>query len=61
VIGLILGALGIYAALALLLEDARHGTVLPLGRVARGQDSLQDGLASQLHDLPHEAGVRNQL
>ena len=61
VLGLVLCALGAYAALALLLEDARHGFVLPLGRVARGEDSLTDGLVSQLHDLPHEAGVRNQL
>jgi succinate-acetate transporter protein len=61
VIGLVLCALGAYAALALLMEDARHGTVLPVGRVARGEDSLADGLTSQLHDLPHEAGVRNQL
>jgi succinate-acetate transporter protein len=61
VIGLLLCVLATYAALALLIEDARHGTLLPLGRVARGQDSIEDDLDSQLRDLPHEAGVRNQL
>ena len=52
VLGLALCALGASAALALLLEDARHGFVLPLGRAARGEDSLTDGLVSQLHDSP---------
>jgi succinate-acetate transporter protein len=61
VLGLLLWVLASYAALALLIEDARHGTLLPVGRVARGHDSLEDDFASQLRDLPHEAGVRNQL
>ena len=61
VIGLLLCLLGTYAALALLIEDARHGTLLPVGRVARGRNSVRDNFASQLRDLPHEAGVRNQL
>jgi len=49
VVGLILCALGVYAALAMALEDARGRTVLPLGR--RGE----------ARDAGSEAGVREQL
>jgi succinate-acetate transporter protein len=47
IVGLILCALGTYAALAMALEDARGRTVLPLGR--RGSA------------IEAEAGVRSQL
>jgi succinate-acetate transporter protein len=53
VIGLVLCALAVYAALALALEDARRETLLPVGR----RTPRQDGLPS----LEREAGVREQL
>jgi succinate-acetate transporter protein len=49
IVGLVLCALGVYAALAMALEDARGRTVLPLGRRA------------QLTGPQPEAGVREQL
>jgi uncharacterized protein len=49
IVGLVLCALAVYAALAMALEDVRHRTVLPLGR--RGGST----------DVGPEAGVRDQL
>jgi succinate-acetate transporter protein len=49
VVGVLLCALGLYAALAMTLEDALHRTALPLGR--RGQARTVEA----------EAGVRQQL
>jgi uncharacterized protein len=49
VVGLILCALGVYAALAMALEDGRGRTVLPLGRW------------TQLTGAQAEAGVREEL
>jgi succinate-acetate transporter protein len=49
IVGLVLCALGVYAALAMALEDARGRTVLPLGRRV------------QLTGVQAEAGVREQL
>jgi uncharacterized protein len=48
-VGLVLGVLAVYAALAMLLEDVRRATVLPLGRRGRAQG------------VDREAGVREQL
>jgi succinate-acetate transporter protein len=53
VIGLVLCALAVYAALALALEDARHATLLPLGR--------RTPLRDELPPLEREAGVREEL
>lgn len=53
VIGLVLSAVALYAALALALEDARHATLLPIGRRA----PLHDGVSP----LEREAGVREEL
>jgi uncharacterized protein len=61
VVGLVLCALGVYAALAMALEDARRETVLPVGRRGVGRTSLEGGLAGQLDRIEHEAGVREQL
>jgi succinate-acetate transporter protein len=47
IVGLALCALGVYAAVAMALEDARGATVLPLGRRGAG--------------ITSEAGVRDQL
>ena len=51
-VGLALCALGLYAALAMELEDARGKTVLPLLRVRRGRAAVESGLSP---------GVREQL
>jgi uncharacterized protein len=49
VVGLVLLALGVYAALAIALEDARRETVLPTGRRGAGRD------------VADEPGIRPQL
>ena len=55
IVGLLLLAIALYAALALTLEDARGEAALPVGR--RGDGTLDDGLAK----VEREAGVRRQL
>ena len=49
VVGLVLLALGVYAALAIALEDARRATVLPTGRRGAGVG------------VTDEPGIRPQL
>jgi succinate-acetate transporter protein len=61
VIGLLLCALALYAALAMLIEDVRRTTTLPTLRRARGRASIEGNLRDQLGQLEHEAGVREQL
>lgn len=61
VIGLVLLALALYAALALALEDARGATVLPIGRIGGGAAALEGGVDEQTAGLQHAAGVRRQL
>lgn len=61
IIGLVLCALAVYAALALALEDARKQTVLPLGRRGAGARALEGTFSDELTDLAHEGGVRRQL
>jgi uncharacterized protein len=60
-IGLVLGALALYAALAALLENVSKKTVLPMGRRQRAREAVEGGLTDQVIDLTHEPGVRNQL
>lgn len=60
-VGLALGVVAAYAALSFEVEDARHSTVLPLGRRAAGADTMTASTAEELASLPHEAGVRKQL
>ncbi len=60
-VGLALCALALYAALALVLEDARRATVLSLGRRGFGAESVGGNLDKQLTRLEREAGVREQL
>jgi len=59
--GLVLCGLGIYAALAMALEDARRDAVLPLMRVGTGREALEDGFEAQLARVEKEAGIRSQL
>ncbi|MCW2999276.1 MAG: hypothetical protein JWN65_2825 [Solirubrobacterales bacterium] len=61
IVGLVLCALGLYAALALVLEDGRRQTVLPLGRRGLAAESMHGTLAEQVQRVHHEAGVREQL
>jgi len=60
-VGLLLGALAVYAALALVHEDARGRTVLPLGRRASGRRAIEGDGADQVDAIVHEAGVRRQI
>jgi uncharacterized protein len=59
--GLVLGALAVYAALAVLLEDATGRMVLPLGKRGKGLLASVGGLDDQVAEVEHEAGVRQQL
>ncbi len=61
IVGLVLCALGLYAALAMALEDVQRRTVLPLGRRGVGRESLRGTLESQIARIEREAGVREQL
>ena len=61
IVGLVLCVLAVYAAAAMLLEDARGRTLLPLGRHGDGAAAMQQALPDQLRGLEHEAGVRTQL
>jgi succinate-acetate transporter protein len=60
-VGLALAVLAVYAAVALLLEDVRRATVLPLWRRGRGARSITGAFDEQLEHLEREAGVREQL
>jgi uncharacterized protein len=59
--GLVLCGLGLYAALAMALEDARRETLLPVLRVGSGRSALEGGFEAQLARVEREAGVREQL
>jgi succinate-acetate transporter protein len=61
VAGLLLCALGLYAALAMALEDAKRNTMLPMLRVRSGREALEGDFREQLVSIEHEAGVREQL
>lgn len=60
-VGVVLGILAVYAALATLLESAQGRTILPMGRRNKGRLAMEGGLTEQLMDLTHEPGVRSQL
>jgi uncharacterized protein len=60
-VGVLLCAVALYAALAMALEDVRRRTVLPLGRRGPGEEALGGGLDEQLRRVEGEAGVREQL
>jgi succinate-acetate transporter protein len=61
IVGLFLGALAVYAAFALELEDAARRTLLPLGRRGAGASALTADLDGQLSNVAAEPGVRIQL
>jgi uncharacterized protein len=60
-VGVLLGAIAIYAAYAALIEGIKGRTVLPMGRRSRGRQAIEGGLAEQVVDVTHEPGVRVQL
>jgi len=60
-VGLLLGLLALYAALALELEGARGRTVIPLGRRGSGAAAVRGQSSLKVPDLGGEAGVRSQL
>jgi uncharacterized protein len=59
--GLLTGALAVYGGLALLLEDVKQKTVLPVFRRKAARQSIEGNLQDQLQRLETEAGVRRQL
>jgi uncharacterized protein len=61
IVGLLLLAIALYAALALALEDASGATVLPIARRGAGEDSLTGGLDEQVAGIENAPGVRRQL
>lgn len=61
IVGLVVAALAGYAALAFELEGALGHAVLPVGRRGRGRCAVSGRLRDQTADLPHEAGIRQQL
>jgi hypothetical protein len=60
-IGVLLGLVGFYAALAVELEDARHRTILPVWRRGPGSSVMTGSVSDELREVSHEAGVRKQL
>lgn len=61
IVGLFLGVLAVYTALALELEDAARRTLLPIGRRGPGASALTADLDGQLSNVAREPGVRTQL
>lgn len=61
VVGIVLAVLALYAATAMLLEDVRRVTVLPVLRRGEGKTSITGNLEDQLAKVEREAGVREQL
>jgi uncharacterized protein len=61
VTGLVLCVIALYAALAMMLEDALRRTVLPLFRRDAGWASLDGDFDAQVRRIEGEAGVREQL
>jgi succinate-acetate transporter protein len=61
VFGYVLACVAIYTAWALLLEDVRGHTVLPVGRTGPAREAIEGPLAAQLAGYEHLAGIRRTL
>lgn len=61
IVALVLTVIAYYGAVAFLLEDTAHHTVLPLARRGSARTSLAGGLDDQLLGIEREAGVRRSL
>ncbi|MGN6379101.1 MAG: acetate uptake transporter [Gaiellales bacterium] len=59
--GIPLAVAAVYLGLALLLEDAQHRTVLPLGRRGVARMAVESHLGDQVQAIEREAGIRRQL
>ena len=60
-LGLLLGAIGLYGALALLLEDLKQAAVLPTFRTGAARNALKGTTERQVQDARRDAGVRQRL
>ncbi|MFN8121615.1 MAG: GPR1/FUN34/YaaH family transporter [Thermoleophilia bacterium] len=60
-VGVALAAVAGYAALALLLEDGRRATVLPVGRRGAARAAMDHAPQDAVARVWREAGVRDQL
>lgn len=60
-IGLLLGALAIYAGVAVLIDESRHDTLLPIFRSGAAKKSVERGLSDQTEHVHGEPGVRQHL
>jgi succinate-acetate transporter protein len=62
-ISIAVAVFALYGGVALLIEDVRQRTILPLGRRGEAREWLEDerSLANQLSRVGREAGVRHQL
>jgi succinate-acetate transporter protein len=61
IVGLVFVGVAGYVGLATLLEDSAKRRLLPMGRRNRARAAIDEDLEAQLHQLEHEAGVREQL
>lgn len=59
--GLVLGAVALYGAFSLEIEDIKRKTVLPTLRRGRGREVIAGSLSLQVEKLANEAGIREQL
>lgn len=60
-LGLVLGLVALYAAMAFELEDVHHRAILPLGRRGPAALAMSRDTREQLRGIESEAGVRQQL
>ncbi len=61
ILGVVLGAVALYAAMAFELEDVHQRAVLPLGRRGAAKTAMRADGDAQLNGIGQEAGVRRQL
>ena len=61
VLGFLLGAVALYTAFALLMEDSRGREVLPIGRLGAARQATHGTLADELRDIERQPGVRRTL
>jgi uncharacterized protein len=59
--GFLLAAVSMYTAFALLLEDVRGHTVLPVGRSGPAREAIEGSMESQIAGYEHMAGIRRTL
>jgi uncharacterized protein len=60
-LGFLLAAVAMYTAFALLLEDVRGHTALPIGRSGPAREAIEGTIESQIRGYEHMAGIRRTL